>query len=58
MPKSVKLLIVATCCSTLGLILSIIDAGLSTLVLLMFAFWAVLVPMTVWRVINDRRGRA
>ncbi|MFG3048082.1 hypothetical protein ACGFZR_24515 [Streptomyces sp. NPDC048241] len=55
MSKSLKLLIVATCCTTLGLVLSIIDVGLSPLVLLMSVFWAVLATMTLWLVINDRR---
>lgn len=57
MPKSLKLLIVATCCSTAGLILNIIDVGLSPLVLLMFFFWAVMATMTIWLVINNRRRR-
>ncbi|MFD4544177.1 hypothetical protein [Streptomyces bauhiniae] len=55
MPKSLKLLIMATCCSTAGLILNIIDAGLSPLVLLMSFFWAVMTTTTIWLVIKDRR---
>ncbi|MFD8260326.1 hypothetical protein ACFV19_15645 [Streptomyces griseoluteus] len=58
MPKSLKLLIVATCCGALGLILSIIDVGPSTLVLLMSVFWAVIAATTVRLVISDRRQRA
>ncbi|NEB94244.1 hypothetical protein [Streptomyces bauhiniae] len=55
MPKPLKLLIVATCCSTAGLILNIVDAGLSPLVLLMSFFWAVMATTTIWLVIKDRR---
>ncbi|MFB7778035.1 hypothetical protein [Streptomyces bauhiniae] len=55
MPKSLKLLILATCCSTAGLILNIVDVGLSPLVLLMFFFWAVMATTTIWLVIKDRR---
>ncbi|MGV9789919.1 hypothetical protein [Streptomyces sp. NPDC003435] len=57
MSKPLKLLIVATCCSTAGLILNIIAVGLSPLLLLMSFFWAVIATMTVWLVINDRRRR-
>ncbi|MET7675938.1 hypothetical protein [Streptomyces seoulensis] len=58
MPTALKVLIVAGCCVTIGLVLSIIDAGLSPLVGVMAALWAVLVGATVWAVIDGRRRRA
>ncbi|MGW2210173.1 hypothetical protein [Streptomyces sp. NPDC001781] len=58
MPTALKVLIVATCCATIGLVLNIIDAGISPLVGVMTALWAVLFATTAWAVINDRRRRA
>ncbi|MFF7382747.1 hypothetical protein [Streptomyces griseoluteus] len=58
MPTVLKILIVAACCVTIGLVLSIIDAGLSPLVGVMAVCWAVLAGATVRAVINDRRRRA